>query len=357
MIVAKNMKLFNTHNVSQKTHLAKICFLYIFIFIYTTYVSEISAAPLTVYPEINKQNSGIESYAMNIFCTEIVDKKYIKAITGSGVFLTNPDDKKNVVLTNAHVARHLLDKNKKCVGRTGTPAVTTHTLVLRYIPSFWLQNNGGYIIGDPNKESTGEFDFALIETDKLQVKKKPSTLYDTFKAELKFQMKDYGTGYSQGLIFSYPAEKSLSRNVYNPLLLKKDNFQIKDVYSSPALQEPDSLIDTTGSINIDHGSSGGMVILQGVTNNLIGLSSILIQANNPQIVRVVSLKHIFTVIEKDLGLNQTAQNDVFIKILQDSRSKTISDQSLITIFKNQKLTALLEQQTRNTLLNLGIISK
>jgi hypothetical protein len=300
---------------------------------------------------------------MNIFCTEIIDKKYIKAITGSGVFLTNPDEKKNVILTNAHVARHLLDKNKKCVGRTGTPAVTTHTLILRYIPSFWLNSNGNYIVGDPNKESTGEFDFALIETEKIQTKKKVSTLYDTFKPELKFQMRDYentivnNTSFSKGLIYSYPAEKSLSRNIYNPLYLKKDTMEISKVYSSPALQEPDSLIDTIGSTHIDHGSSGGMVLLQGVTNNLIGLSSILVQANNPQIVRVVSLKHIFTVIEKDLGLSKASQADVFIKILQDARSKTVSEQSLISIFKNQKLTAALEQQTRETLINLRIILK
>lgn len=357
MIVAKNMKLFNTCNYNKKTYLEKICLFYFIVFIYTTNLSEISASPVKIYPEINKQNSGIESYAMNIFCTEIIDKKYIKAITGSGVFLANPDDKKNVVLTNAHVARHLLDSKKKCVGRTGTPAATTHTLTLRYIPSFWLQSNGAYIIGDPNKESTGEFDFALIETEKIEAKKKKATLYDTFKPELKFQMKDYGTGYTQGHIFSYPAEKSLSRNIYNPLLLKKDNIEIKQVYSSPALQETDSLIDTVGSIHIDHGSSGGMVILQGVTNNLIGLSSILIQANKPQIVRVVSLKHIFTVMEKELGLSRASQSDVFIKILQDARSKTFSDQGLISIFKNQKLTATLEQQTRETLINLRIISK
>lgn len=359
------MKLFNIYNNNLKTHLSRFCFFYFLIFIYSSIPSHTSAATLlTLYPEINKQNSGIESYAVNIFCTEIVNKKYLKAITGSGVFLSNPGDQKNAILTNAHVARHLLDSSKTCVGRTGSPAVTTHTLTLRYIPSFWLQSNGGYIIGDPNKESTGEFDFALLEANKIQTKKKTATLYDTFKAELKFQLKDYGetgtlntSGYSQGLIFSYPAQKSLSKNIYNPLLLKKDTMRISQVYSSPALQESDSLIDTTGSVNIDHGSSGGMVIMQGVTNNLIGLSSILIQANNPQIVRVVSLKHIFTVMEKELGLSKAAQTDVFIKILQDTRAKTVSDQSIMNIFKNQKLTSTLEQQTRVTLQNMGIILK
>lgn len=318
----------------------------------------VSAATINLYPEINKQNSGIEGYVLNIFCTEIVDNKYIKAITGSGVFLSNPDNQKNVVLTNAHVARHLLDKNKKCVGRTGSPAATTHTLTLRYIPSFWLQANGAYIIGDPNQQSTGEFDFALIETENNSTKKKPTTLYDTFRPRLMFKIGDYANSkFFPEIIFSYPAEKSLSKNIYNPLFLKKDIVSINQLYSSPSLQEPDSLIDTIGSTNIDHGSSGGMVILQGLTNNLIGLSSILVQPNNPQIVRVVTLKHIFSVIEKDLSKSKAALSDVFIINLQNIQANTLSDESLVSIFKNQKLTSILEEQTRSTLKNMGLISK
>ena len=60
------------------------------------------------------------------------------------------------------------DNKKKCVGRTGNPAITTHKLTLRYIPSFWLKDNNKYVIGDPNKNSTGEFDFALIESEKIK---------------------------------------------------------------------------------------------------------------------------------------------------------------------------------------------
>ncbi|MES2985914.1 MAG: hypothetical protein V4686_02195 [Patescibacteria group bacterium] len=350
------MKLFNTNK-------HRFIFAYFIVALSSGYSYKTFAASVALYPEINKQNTGIENYAINIFCTEILNKKYIKAVTGSGVFLSNPDDQKNIILTNAHVARHLLDKNKKCVGRTGNPAATTHSLVLRYIPSFWLQENGAYIIGDPNKNSTGEFDFAIVETNRIQPKKKTATLYEIFKPTLKLQLKQYTdttlntSGFSKGLILSYPADKTLSKNIYNPLYLKHDSVQIKQVYSSPTLREEDSLIDTIGSTNIDHGSSGGMVVMQGVTNNLIGLSSVLIQANNPQIVRVITLKHIFSVIEKELNLSKAINVDVFVRTLREAQANNLNDTSLISMLKNQKLTATLEQQTRITLYNLGIISK
>lgn len=310
-----------------------------------------------LYPEINKQSVGVESYAVNIFCTEVFNKKFLKAISGSGVFLSNPTETKSIILTNAHVARHLLDKNKKCVGRTGSPAVSTHKLTLRYIPSFWLQSNGSYIIGDPNKDSTGEFDFALIEAQKVEIqttKKKSVSVYDVFKATLQFQLKDYGDKSPQGLIFSYPAQKTLSKNIYSPLYIKKDFVSVRDVYSSPTYQESDSLLDTQGSTHIDHGSSGGMVLLQSISNNLIGLSSILIKESNPQIVRVVTLRHIFSVIEKDLNLINSTQSDIFSEILKNAQKQKLLDESILNIFKNNKLTSALELQTRITLLNLGI---
>lgn len=346
------MQLFNTPT-SYRTLKAFVFLFYIQVLL--THPHTTGAATSLLYPEINKQSVGIESYTVNIFCTEIINKKYLKAVSGSGVFLSDPTETKSIILTNAHVARHLLDKNKNCVGRTGNPAVSTHKLILRYIPSFWLQSNGSYIIGDPNKDSTGEFDFAIIEAQKNKITTKKSvSVYDVFKQSLKLQLRDYIDKASQGIIFSYPAQQTLSRNIYNPLYLKKDSMVVKEVYNSPTYKESDSLLDTHGSVNIDHGSSGGMVLLQNTQNNLIGLSSILIKENNPQIVRVVTLKHVFSVIEKDLNLANSAQSDVFSEILKNAQNQKISDESILNVFKNNKLTATLELQTRKTLLNLGI---
>lgn len=349
------MQLFNISHTVTKKHTSLILF-YLWIF----FVSQTTHSASLLYPEIRKQSSGIESYALNIFCTETINKKYLKAISGSGVFLSDPTQTKSMILTNAHVARHLLDKNKSCVGRTGSPAVSTHKLTLRYIPSFWLQANGSYVIGDPNKDSTGEFDFAIIEaqkTGKLITQKKTQSIYDIFKPTLRFQLKEYDDKTANGSIFSYPAQKTLSKNIYSPLYMKQDSIQIREVYNSPTYQESDSLLDTQGSLHIDHGSSGGMVLLQNTNNNLIGLSSILIQENNPQIVRVVTLKHVFSVINKDLGIINSNQSEIFSSILKTAEKQKISDESIFNIFKNNKLTALLELQTRKTLLNIGISTK
>jgi len=303
------------------------------------------------------KNTGINDYLINVFCSETTNK-YIKVASGSGVFLSNPDDDKSVILTNAHVARHLLDKNKKCVGRTKSPTTTTHILVLRYIPSYWLNKNNQYIIGDPDQNSTGEFDFAIIEANKIKpTKKDTSNIYNVLKPTLKLKISDYDA-YSlldNVYIYSYPARLILSKNVNNPLFQKKDLVRISSIYSSPTDNVSDSLLDVTGSLNIDHGSSGGMVTMQGKDNYLVGLSSVLIKDNNPQIVRVVTLKHIFATLRNDLKSINNAQTDPFLMLIEDTLKKKEVDITLVQIFKNIKLTSVLEQYTRNTLVNLNIL--
>lgn len=303
------------------------------------------------------KNTSINDHLINIFCSETTNK-YIKVASGSGVFLSNPDDNNGVILTNAHVARHLLDKNKKCVGRTKSPTTTTHTLTLRYIPSYWLNRNNQYVIGDPDQNSTGEFDFAIIESNKIKPTKKDNTnIYNVFKPVLKLKISNYDSPslLNSVYVYSYPARSILSKNVNNPLFQKKDLVRISNIYSSPYDNTSDSLLDVTGSQNIDHGSSGGMVTIQGQENFLIGLSSVLIKENSPQVVRVVTLKHIFTTIRNDLKSINNAQTDPFLILIEDTLNKKEVDASLVQIFKNIKLTSVLEQYTRNTLINLNII--
>ncbi len=316
-----------------------------------TAVKKSTSIPLATTPTLN-------DYTLNIFCTETT-KTYVKAVSGSGVLLTDPRDTKGVILTNAHVARHLLDGSKKCVGRTGSPAVTTHILTLRYIPSFWLNNHNQYVIGDPDQSSTGEFDFALIETSAIKPKKVSNSIYDVLKQNMILKFDNYNNASFVGgtYIYSYPAQKTLSRNVYNPLFQKRDTVSIGEVYASPSHGEPNSLLDVNGSSQIDHGSSGGMVISVGTQNSLIGLSSILIKDNQPQVVRVVTLRHVFSTLERDLLQINNAQTDSFLQLIQNSLRKQENDFSFATILKNAKLTSVLEQYTRETLINLRIITR
>ena len=309
---------------------------------------------------INKNNDTLDTYLINIFCSESAGK-YVKVASGSGVFLSNPDETLGVVLTNAHVARHLLDSNKKCVGRTGSPTKTTHTITLRYIPYYWLDRNNKYVIGDPDQNSTGEFDFAIIESKKIKpLKKDTLNIYTALKTSPKLKISNYEdrSFLNSVYIYSYPAQQTLSKNVYNPLYQKKDLVTVSSVYSSPSQNIKDSLLDVVGSKNVDHGSSGGMVVSQGQSNSIIGLSSILIKNNAPQTVRVVTIKHILSVLEYDLNNINKAQTDPFLSTIKEILNKKDVDNidiSLVQILKNIKLTSVLEQYTRETLIKLNIM--
>lgn len=299
----------------------------------------------------------LDSYLINIFCMETASR-YVKVASGSGIFLSSPDDTTGIILTNAHVARHLLDVNKNCVGRTGSPTTTTHTLTLRYIPYHWLNDHNQYVIGDPDQSSTGEYDFAIIESTRIKpVKKDASNIYTALKTNPKLKISNYNESnfLNNIYIYSYPAQASLTKNIYNPLYQKKDLVKVSSVYASPSENIQDSLLDVVGSKNVDHGSSGGMVISQGSSNAIIGLSSILIQSKAPQTVRVVTINHVLSTIRNDLKIINNAQTDSFLSIIQDTLSKKETEMSVIQILKNIKLTSVLEQYTRETLRKLNII--
>ncbi len=307
----------------------------------------------------NKKGQGtIEDYVLNIFCTERY-KTYIKAVSGSGVFLSDPDENTGIILTNAHVARHLLDGKKKCVGRTGSPAVTTHNLVLRYIPSYWLDEHNQYVIGDPDKSSTGEFDFALIEVKRIKEKTASNTnIYSTFRQKLQVKVNDYKPNYFANIdhyIYSYPAQKTLSVSIYSPLYRKKDRVEIGDIFQSPTLRTENSLLDAIGSSNVDHGSSGGMMLAVDTSFSLVGLSSILIHENSPQTVRIVTMRHVFDVLQNELKNSTAPQIEGFKPIIADILTKTKIDKDIYSVLKNQKLTSVLEKNTRDTLVKLNII--
>lgn len=305
---------------------------------------------------VTQNKDGLNNYLINIFCTEIVGKN-IKAASGSGIFLSNPDELSGIILTNAHVARHLLNSNKKCVGRTNSPTITTHTLTLRYIPYNWLDKNNQYVIGDTDQSSTGEFDFAIIESTRIKpLKKSSSNIYDIFKISPKLKLSDYDQASINNVyIYSYPAQKTLSKNIHSQLFQKKDLVTISTIYSSPSQNIKDSLIDVVGSKNIEQGSSGGMVISQGYSNSIIGLSSVLIKDSAPQIVRVVTMRHILSVLENDLKNINNIQIDPFLKNIKDILNEKEIDTDLIQILKNINLTSSLEQYTRNTLYKLNIL--
>ncbi len=322
----------------------------------STVLRDVIFTPIKTDPK--KINQNTTPYLINIFCTQS-HQQGLKVVSGSGVFLSKPSDNDGFILTNAHVARHLLDLNKKCVGRTGSPALTTHTLILRYIPSQWLNEHSKYITGDLDQSSTGEYDFAIIETKKIKPSKKDSNIYSALEQSLKLKMSNYNEVkyLDNTYIYSYPAQSILSKNINNSIYQKKDLVSVLKTYSSPKENIEESLLDVTGSRYIEQGSSGGMVISQGLSNSIIGLSSVLIKNNYPQTVRVVTIKHILSTIQKDIEKINTAQTDPFLYLIKEMLNKKEIDISLIQILKNSKLTSSLEEYTKNTLVNINVLKK
>lgn len=97
---------------------------------------------------------------VNVYCSH-TDGAYIKAVTGSGVII----DSTGVVLTNAHVAQHLLLEglmgDTSCVIRTGNPATPAYKATLLYISPAWVLKNAPQIVAR-NPVGTGERDYALL---------------------------------------------------------------------------------------------------------------------------------------------------------------------------------------------------
>ena len=98
-----------------------------------------------------------------------------------------------------------------------------------------------------------------------------------------------------------------------------------------------------------------MVIFQGQNNYLLGLSSVMIREDKPQIIRVVTLKHVLTTIKNDLTLINNAQVDPFSIIIDQMLSNKENELTVAQIFKNIKLTSVLEKNTKDTLIRLGVI--
>ena len=67
------------------------------------------------------------------------------------------------------------------------------------------------------------------------------------------------------------------------------------------------------------------------------------------------VKNVFDVLQKELANTSTPQTEGFKPILADILTKTKVEQDLYSILKNQKLTSVLEQNTRNTLIKLNIL--
>jgi hypothetical protein len=104
----------------------------------------------------------IDEALVNILCTFTTEDS-IRTTTGTGFFI-DPD---GIILTNAHVAQHLLLTESddfvsaECIIRTGNPAAPRYVADLLYLPPAWIVENARTMY-EAVPMGTGERDYALL---------------------------------------------------------------------------------------------------------------------------------------------------------------------------------------------------
>lgn len=128
-------------------------------------IESLVTQPLPSTPvEASALNSVARGALVNIYC-EADPLSLLPSTIGSGMLI----DPRGIILTNAHVAEHLLlesyrvPKAIQCFARNGSPARIAYKVHLLYLPSTWINDNAAYITQSTQKRAgLGKNDFALL---------------------------------------------------------------------------------------------------------------------------------------------------------------------------------------------------
>ena len=217
--------------------------------------SSTKESPVTL--SFDSLNSKTRSAVVNIYCR--LNDNSGRITSGSGVII----DPRGVILTNAHVAEYFLLKNYSkpdyvdCSIRTGSPAEPMYRAKPLFIPEAWLKTNA-QVINETNPTGTGENDFALLLiTSKINGDPSPDKFdYVPMDESFSHPEKD-----SEVIISSYPAEYTKGILAQNSLNEVSGISKISSgYYFNDADKDSLDLIDVSGSIASQGGSSGGAVV-------------------------------------------------------------------------------------------------
>ncbi len=256
----------------------------------------------------------IKSAVANIFCTEIKGSQ-IQKTTGSAVAISN----NGVLLTNAHVAEHLLiantltNKTKTCTIRTGSPASKAYNAKVVYLPTNWVYANQDNLKYSA-VSGTGENDFALIVLTEKISGSSASNLSFIEPVEKTMQTRD------PIILSGYPAfgGNILDNGLYNIL----QTSTVTDVW--PLNTSTSDLGGTGPTLLATNGSSGGAVTDK--NGKLIGImvaTTLDKQTSKPNI-RFVSYHYIAQNIKKQTGKSI----EYFIANAEDEADKFVSGEGL-----------------------------
>jgi S1-C subfamily serine protease len=268
-----------------------------------------AALQTAITPSIPTQNAL--NSLVNIFCTSTT-RSHIRTTTGTGFFIHS----EGVILTNAHVAQHLLLTRTdtlgktECIVRTGNPASPQYEADILYISPTWIVNNAGFI-SNTSPTGTGERDYALLYvTRSIDNSPLPSTFpalaTDTTLVPRSFTGETvYATG--------YPAESLIRDGVTTNLIPKQASTTVTDIFTFGTNFA--DVLALSGSNVGEHGASGGPV----TTGETTAIGMITTKGDDAVdgvgSLRAITLSYIDRTIQEETGftLANTMSGDLSIR--------------------------------------------
>ncbi len=250
-------------------------------------------APLT-FTAINNLYSDA---VVNILCK---GTKKLKGGTATGVIIS-PE---GLMLANAHIAQYILLEQLtnapiSCTVRTGSPAKTTYTAKVLYIPQTWATKNAEQIISKIQR-GTGQDDYALIQLIPLQNQQIQDLQY--IQVNPSFSSVIEG---NKALIRAYPAEFISAYNTLHNLraistVTTLGTIATFNTATKTNMATPD-LVSLGGTIVAQGGSSGGAVIDKHGKLIAIIVTSTKKAETKDRNLKAITLSHINNSLKQNTG--------------------------------------------------------
>jgi len=204
-------------------------------------------------------DSAWSKAVVNLFCTDRYGG-YKDFSSGTGVII----DPRGVILTNAHVAYNFLFANwpnpslEECYVRVGSPAANEYTATLMYIPEAYVRNELKYMFSPATTTDLelGKKDYALLLITGHANPVKP--LETTFPYLSLYQGQTLPV-HTPVYLLGYAAENFGPDSILRDLHLLSTAAQVDAQRPIDTNTVPD-VIAFSGTINAQHGASGGSVI-------------------------------------------------------------------------------------------------
>lgn len=241
-------------------------------------------------------NTKTRASVVNILCTT-AGAGSLNPISASGVII----DPRGIVLTNAHVGQYFLLKNYsapnfvECTIRVGSPARSTYTAELLFLPSSWIAKNA-HKIDDEKPMGSGEHDYALIQITG-GVSSNISLPSSFANLSIALQAPDIGNSV---LLAGYPAGFLGGITIQKDLYATSAYAEVQTLYTFNT--NTIDLFSIGGSVVAQQGASGGAVVRDdGTLTGLIVTASNAPETENRDL-RALSTEYIIRDFASERGI-------------------------------------------------------